>query len=257
MCYYPKHMSKGFDWRTIGLEIRDRRVYEALVACPQSSLRKIAAGTGINRGSVYESIKSLTECGLVGTIDVGKQTRYSAADPSAIVELLKEKRSDLEAAERRANRYIETLAEQDNTTTQAPFATFYSDREGIAAILRDVIATCRGGGKNSTYRVISTKRVRELIYDNFRNFTQRRIAENISVRVIAVGTGGKQDGLSERRWLSATRGDAPNCYTLIYGKKSAFISANESGILSAIVIDNAGVTQLQKELFDHLWQTLE
>ena len=248
-------MTNGFSFGEIGLDNRDRRVYEALVASPQSSLRKIAADTGINRGSVYESVKKLAEQGLVGSIEVGKQRRYTAADPAAIIELLRERQEELAVAERHAATYISTLQTSKDQLVTVPFATFYEDTDGVAAVLRDVIATCHELDVRR-YRAISTKHVREFIYENFRNFTQRRIAENISVNVIAVGTGGHNDNLSERRWLEATRGDAPNCYTLIYGDKTAFISLGESNILQAIVIDNAGVSQLQKELFDHQWEQL-
>lgn len=247
-------MNPTFNFSEIGLENRDKRVYEALVASPQSSLRKIATTTGINRGSVYESVKKLISTGLVGSIEIGKQRRYTAADPSAIAELIRERRDHLDITERRAAQYIAALETNLAVASGVPFATFYEDTEGIAAILRDVISTCRETGQ--AYRVISTKHVREFIYNNFRNFTQRRVAENIAVRVIAVGTGGGQDSLSERRWLEATRGNAPNCYTLIYGNKTAFISLDESNMLSGLVIDNAGVAHLQKELFDHLWNTL-
>lgn len=248
-------MTSVFNFSTIGLESRDKRVYEALVASPQSSLRKIASDTGINRGSVYESIKKLAEQGLVGSIEVGKQRRYTATDPNAIVEIIKERREELVKAERQAASYISTLEQTPGELTSIPFATFYEDHEGVAAILRDVIATCRSrNGK--AYRVISTKRVREFMYHNFPNFTQRRITEGISVQVIAVGKGGSHDNLSERKWFDAARGEAPNCYTLIYGDKTAFISLNEANVLSGIVIDNEGVAHLQKELFDRLWQAL-
>ena len=248
-------MAEGFDFQQIGLENRDKKVYESLVQSPGSSLRKIATETGINRGSVYESVKRLAEKGLVGSIEVGKQRRYSASGPDAIVELLRETRDSLKVAEQAAERYARSLqpvVEQ----TEAPFATFYEDTEGVAAVLRDVLATCRGGRNGSAYRVFSTKYVREYIYENFRNFTQKRIAEGISVRVIAVGTGGGQDALAERRWLESQRGDAPNCYTIIYGNKTAFITLNEVNVLSAFVIDNPGTTHLQKEIFDHLWDAL-
>lgn len=249
-------MKDGFSFTHIGLETRDKRVYEALVQNPSSSLRKIAADTGINRGSVYESMKRLADKGLVGSIEVGKQRRYSASDPGAIVELLRETRDGLKAAEQQAEHYARALHPVTEHHANAPFATFYEDSEGVAAVLRDVLATCRNGRNGSAYRVFSTKQIREYIYENFRNFTQRRIAEGISVRVVAVGTGGQQDELSERRWLESQRGDAPNCYTLIYGNKTAFISLNESNVLSTIVIDNAGTTHLQKEIFDHLWDSL-
>lgn len=248
-------MQNGFSFEEIGLETRDKRVYEALAENPQSSLRTVASLTGINRGSVYESVKVLAEHGLVGSIEVGKQRRYIASDPAVIIELLKERQQRAAAAEKAASTYIASLVpapEEQDTNTQ--FATYYEDQEGVAAILRDVIATC--SNQKVDYRAISTKQVRDYMYQNFPNFTQRRIAEKISVRVIAVGKGGSKDDLSERKWLEATRGEAPNCYTIIYGDKTAFISMNEANVLSGIVIDNSGVAHLQKELFDRLWQAL-
>ncbi|MFZ1249045.1 MAG: helix-turn-helix domain-containing protein [Candidatus Saccharimonadales bacterium] len=248
-------MTNNFRFEEIGLETRDKRVYEALIAAPQSSLRKLAADTGINRGSVYESVKKLAEQGLVGSIEVGKQRRYTASNPDVIIELLKERQEQAQTAENLARNYIATLPQPAADSTSSSLAQYYEDHEGIAAILRDVIATCQTM-TTPTYRAISTERVRTYMYHNFPNFTQRRIAEKISVRVIGVGANGKQDVLSERRRLEATRGEAPNCYTLIYGHKTAFITMSEANVLSAIVVDDAGVAHLQKELFDHLWNAL-
>ena len=247
-------MAELFDFEEIGLTHRDKRVYETLVANPGSSLRSIAGLTEINRGSVYESIKRLVDVGLVGSIEVGKQRRYNASQPHTILELLHERQTQAAIAERSAAAYIATLPSSTQPNEVVPFATYYEDLEGIAAILRDVIGTCRKQ-PGHPYRVISTKRVRDHMYQNFRNFTQRRIAENIAVKALAVGSGGMQDELSERKWLDAERGDAPNCYTIIYGDKTAFITMNDVNVLSGIVIDNPGITQLQKELFDRLWQT--
>jgi sugar-specific transcriptional regulator TrmB len=220
-------------------------------------LRTVATVTGINRGSVYESVKALAEQGMVGFIEVGKQRRYKATDPKVILELLKERQVRALRAEQAADTYIEELQQPNSyrdMLTEVQFATYYEDNEGIAAILRDVIATCRAS--KIDYRVISTQRLRQHLYQNFPNFTQRRIAEGINVRVIAVGAGGEKDALSDRKWLPAKRGEAPNCYTIVYGNKVAFISMNETNVLSGILIENAGVAQLQKELFEQLWSSI-
>lgn len=248
-------MADAFRFEEIGLDTRDKRVYEALIASPQSSLRKLAADTGINRGSVYESIKKLAEQGLVGSIELGKQRRYTASSPEIIIELLRERAAQAAEAEELATRYIAGLPKPSTDVLNPSFATFYEDHEGIAAILRDVIATCREQAHPS-YRVMSTKRVRQYMYHNFPNFTQRRIAEGIAVRVIGVGAEGSPDALSERKSMPSTRGEATNCYTLVYGDKTAFITIDEANVLAGIVVDNPGVAHLQKELFDHLWQTL-
>jgi sugar-specific transcriptional regulator TrmB len=250
------NMDKLFKFEEIGLDNRDKRVYEALLTTPQTSLRKLADITGINRGSVYESVKKLAHQGLVGSIEVGKQRRFSATDPHAIIELLKERQHQARVAEGAANAYIATLATVTPATVSASAcATFYEDHEGIAAILRDVLATCRNRNGNA-YRAISTQQISRFMYQNFPNFTQRRIAEHISVRVIGIGNSGNKDKLAERRMLPTTRGEAPNCYTLLYGNKLAFITIDEASILTGTVINNTGISQAQKELFDHLWNTL-
>lgn len=249
-------MTSGFKFEEIGLDNRDKRVYEALLAKPQSSLRTIAANTSINRGSVYESIKRLLSQGLVGSIQIGKQRRYSASEPRAIIQLLQERQDQAIAAQLTATHYISSLeAIKPPVETPQPFARFYEDHEGIAAVLRDVIATC-SSGERVGYRVISTKEVRTFMYHNFANFTQRRIAEKIPVKVIAVEEGGVTEKFSERRWLTPSRGKSPNCYTIIYGTKTAFISKSETNVLLATVIDNEGVADLQKELFDRIWKSL-
>lgn len=250
-------MKPPFDFAEIGLETRDRRVYEALLESPQASLRHIAASTGINRGSVYESVKQLVTTGLVGSIQSGKQQRYIAHDPSTIIELLRERQRQAKNAEAGATDYITELA-QKRVPEQADtpsFAIYYEGDEGIASILRDVLRTMRGSSKKHYY-AISSKQIRHYIYTNFPNFTRQRIKEGIEVSVIAIGEGGEQDPLANRRWMSMSQEKEANCYTLIYDGKTAFISMNEQNILSGIVIDNAGVASMQKEQFRRLWDTL-
>lgn len=249
-------MDKTFNFSEIGLETRDKRVYEALLERPQSSLRHIAANTGINRGSVYESIKQLVAVGLVGSIQSGKQQRYIAQDPAVIIELLQERQRQAQYAEAQATQYIEKLAKVHAEEIEKPsFAIYYEGDEGVSTILRDVLKTMRSA-KSKHYYVISSKQIRHYIYANFPNFTRQRIRDGVEVSVIAIGEGGEQDPLSNRRWLRMDNGDGANCYTIMYANKTAFISMNEQNVLSAIVVEDPSVTNLQKEQFARLWDTL-
>jgi sugar-specific transcriptional regulator TrmB len=244
-------MDTNFDFGEIGLTTRDKRVYEALYLNPGSSLRKIADETNINRGSVYESIKQLTTAGLVGSVQTGKRQQFIAQDPQLIVELLSERRQAATNAERLAGKYIANLARHVPEQASTPsFAVYYEGDEGIAAILRDVLKTMRVSD-DKHYYVISSKRIRAYMYHNFHNYTQQRIKSNIRVSVIAVGEGGEQDFLANRVWMPDNEGDT-NCYTIMYDTKTAFISISDENILSGIVIDNEGVTNLQKLQFSRL-----
>lgn len=249
-------MKNSFDFSEIGLTTRDKRVYEALLTLPNASLRKIAEETGINRGSVYESIKQLTASGLIGSMQTGQRQHFVAQDPALLIDILRERQDAAHRAERAAASYIDRLRATVPSEMQTPsFAVYYEGDEGVVAILRDVLKTMRAS-HDKHYFVISSKRIRQYIYTNFANYTQQRIKYGIRVSVLAVGEGGQNDQLANRLWLP--EGNVPtNCYTIMYGTKTAFISLDEQNVLSGIVIDSDGVTSLQKLQFTTMWEQLQ
>ena len=245
-----------FDHTLIGISKRDMRIYESLFKKPNASLRALADDTGINRGTVHESVKHLTKLGLVSYYETGKQRRYVAQDPTVIQSLIQERKSQLREAEAQAKTYVSFLQAAHKEQPRHSFATFYEGDEGVTVILRDVLSTVRAL-EHRSYEVISSKFVREYLYHNFPTFTRQRIKQNLYVRVIALGEGGKEEQQSNRKWLPAAHATtAPNCYTIIYGDKTAFISLDEQNVPLGIVINNPGLTALQRTEFEHLWSTL-
>lgn len=245
-----------FNPETIGLTKRDMRIYEALHKAPHASLRALAEATGINRGTVHESVKAMTSVGLVSYVEIGKQRRYVAQDPSVITALVRERQQALTEAEAQTLAYIDCLEHITKQQPRESFATFYEGDEGVATILRDVLATTQAL-EQKEYTVISSRYVREYLYRNFPSFTRQRIKQRIFVRVIAIGAGGTTDKQSNRKWLSPDQDAiAPNCYTLIYGDKTAFISLDAQNIPMGIVIHNPGVTALQRLTFETMWESL-
>ena len=112
------------DFSIISLSIRDKRVYEALLAIPNSSLRAVAETTNINRGSVYESIKSLRAAGLVNSVTKGKQLRYRAEDPAILAEILREKQQALQVANQQLDQYIVRLRTANKIAETRHMAAF-------------------------------------------------------------------------------------------------------------------------------------
>lgn len=241
---------------TIGLTNRDMRIYEALLKTPHASLRSLAEITGINRGTVHESVKTMTKIGLISYVEIGKQRRYIAQDPSVIMAIVKEQQQALHDAESQTRHYIENLQHLNKDAPRESFATFYEGDDGVATILRDVLSTTKGL-EQKEYTVISSKFVREYLYRNFPNFTRQRIKHRIFVRVIAIGEGGLTVEQSNRKWLPPSDNTAaPNCYTLIYGDKTAFISLDTQNVPIGIVIHNSGMTALQRLNFETIWASL-
>lgn len=240
------------DFSLFGLNTRDRRVYEALVTNPESSIRTLADATGINRGSVFESIKSLMRAGLVTHIVAGKRLKYRAKDPNVLHEIITEQEHRFADARPEVDRYIASLLPAATDTERFHFTSFYEGDEGLAAILRDVLKTCRLEGVDM-YRVLSSPRVSRYLYNNFPYFTRERIRQGLFVRVLRqMRTDTKEADLAESRYLSEDATDT-GCYTIIYGSKVAVILLDDVNRTSGIIIDSAGFSQLQRTLFNSAW----
>jgi sugar-specific transcriptional regulator TrmB len=240
------------DFSTFGLESRDKRVYDALLKNPEASIRKIADVTAINRGSVYVSLKSLTATGLVAHIYHGKAVRYVAENPEKLHEIIDEQRRNLLNSHSEVDNYIEELKLNKKDGSVLQFASFYDGDEGMASILRDVLSTCRVQGIKE-YRVISSPRVSEFLYNNFRHYTRERIKQDLQVKVLRQNKASLHDAdLSRWRILPNSPLDT-GCYMIIYGTKLAIASIDTYNHTSGIIIDNSGVAKTQENLFDLLW----
>lgn len=243
------------DFSLIGLTVRDKRVYEALVERPEASVRKIAEVTGINRGSVFESLKDLLKAGLVTQVLYGKRVMYRAKDPEVLWEIIEEKRRELGTAKGELGAYIASFDGRANNPDTFHFTSSYRGDEGLAAILRDVLKTCRTDNITE-YHVISSPRVSRYLYNNFPHFSHERVCQRLAVKVLRQG-----ERVSEPADYAVSRhlGRAPydtGCYTLIYGQKVSIITINAHNETSGVIIDNPYFADVQRQLFDTMWDSL-
>jgi sugar-specific transcriptional regulator TrmB len=241
---------------SLGIPEAEAATYAGLLEIDQVSIRRLAAHTGINRGTTYDALKRLVAIGLVSVKRHGNREQYTAESPERIYELIRDKRRDLLDATTAAKKIIPDLLASKRTTSGRPLVRYYEDDEGIVTILKDVLQTCRELDEPE-YCAYSSSRVRAYLYRKFPQFTKRRIAEGIHVKVIAIGEGGEVADNSERKWLPDTSGDMLSSYTLVYGPKVAIISIAEDETPYGVVIEDAGTASMQKFLFQQMWKYLE
>lgn len=239
----------------LGLSNQAVKVYVALLSLESVSVRKIAEETKINRGTVYETLKQLHARGLVHTKNKGERTQYNAESPDKVIDILNEQRRELTKLSELAQVTVPMLEAMRKQTGQEPLVRFYEHDEGLVLILKDVLATCRRLKKRE-YHVYSSKPLREYLYRRFPKFTEQRIADNIFVRAIAVGSGGEKALLAERKWIPEADDNASASYTIIYGNKVAMISISEDYTPYGVVIEEPGVADMQRLLFNTLWKSL-
>jgi sugar-specific transcriptional regulator TrmB len=238
--------------KKLGFSDKISTVYLTLLRLGPSSVRKLAETSQMNRGSVYEGLKWLQEQGLVDFYEKDAKQYFVAEDPDKLAGMVQNQISDLKETALRVYDFIPELKSLHDKGTERPVARYYEQSE-IHTILEDVLKVCEDRGE-MVYRIYSTAPIREELYRGFETFSDVRVAKGIGVKAIAIGLGGELRGLDERRWLK--RESATPTYIILYPGKTASISLNPHGELIGVVIENEGVFETQKIIFDELWEKL-
>ncbi|HSW99668.1 MAG TPA: helix-turn-helix domain-containing protein [Patescibacteria group bacterium] len=233
----------------------DAATYVTLLQNNSLSIRKIAARTGINRGTTHEALKRLLVTGLVSVVQRGQREYYTAESPEKIYDLIRDKRRDLLDVSEAAKAIIPSILAKHTRPTGRPVVRYYDGDDGVATILKDVLETCRGL-EDPLYYCYSSSRIRQYLYREFPQFTQRRIAAEIMVKVIGMSQGGEVAHKSERKWLSNSSSVDASSYTLIYGNKVAVISISSDLTPYGVVVEDPAAAAMQRLIFEQLWQYL-
>lgn len=238
--------------KSLGFSDKSASIYLALLRLGPSSVRILAQKTSLNRGVVYDKLKWLQDKGVVNYYKENSKQLFVAENPEKLQNLLKEKSKELNELDNRLDKYIPELKSLFNKGGESPVSRYYSSKE-INKVLEDVLDVCEESDEKE-YRIYSTEGIREFIYDGFETFSDVRISKSIAVKAIAIGKGGILRGMDERRWLKA-QNDTPT-YIIIYPGKTAYISLNTKDEPVGVVIENQGVYNTQKIIFDQLWNNI-
>ncbi len=239
----------------LGLSPKEVKVYVTLLKEGPSSVRQMASATGINRGTVYDSLKNLQAMGLARFYNKETKQYFVAEPPVKLEELARDRMDELKRADEKLARVIAELDSfYDGGSSREPVARMYEGADGIKVILLDVLASMEEA-KEKEYFVYSSSAVRDAgLYAAFPTYTAERLDARIRVKNISLGKGGSTAGLDERKWIPATEGSPT--YILIYAGKVANIFLDNKGELVGLIIDNKGIYDTQKLLFASLWERL-
>jgi sugar-specific transcriptional regulator TrmB len=236
----------------LGFSENEEKVYIHLLKNGSGSIRQIAGDTGINRGTVYEALKELADRGLVSHSQKKQKQQFVPEDPAMLKIFFRDERQKLAGLRKELVKSLPALEELYAAKHEDPIIKIHDGHTGTRLVLEDVLKTMMKEA-DKQYRVYSAANIREYLYYNFSSFSERRIKAKIKAKVIAVGAGGDMRGLDERRWITAKRG-AP-AYIIIYAKKMAIISLSQ-GRPHSVVIEDGGLAETQKLIFDSLWSKL-
>ncbi|MBT3817145.1 MAG: TrmB family transcriptional regulator [Candidatus Magasanikbacteria bacterium] len=238
--------------KNLGFSDKHAKAYLALLSFGPSSVRRLAEECEINRGTTYDALKWLQEKGLVDFYKKDSKQHFVAKDPEKLHDLVREKQEELQRVDKKLGKHVSELQALYHKGGERPIARYY-ERKDLHLILEDVLEICEADEEKEC-RIYSAAGLREYLYESFPTFSDVRIAKGIGVKVIALGEGGQLRGLDERKWLDHHIN--PPTYIIIYPGKTAYISLDAKGEPVGVVVENDGVYQTQKVLFETLWKTL-
>lgn len=236
-----------------GLSDKEVRVYLALLELGPSPVRKVASKAGVNRGTTYDILKSLREQGLAAYYHKDKHQYFVAEDPKKLFDAWQAKIDAFAGLKNDLKELVPQLRALANVVHERPVVTYYDGLAGVRVILQDVLDQVSLAVVKEYY-VYSSASVRKYLYAAYPDFTEQRIAQKIKVKVIAIGSGGETAELSERKWL--TKDESSPTYTLIYAGRLAMISTVEAGLPVGLIIQNQGIFETQKMIFEKLWEKI-
>jgi sugar-specific transcriptional regulator TrmB len=238
--------------KKLGFSDKTAKVYLALLRLGPSSVRSLADASGLNRGTTYDALKWLQDADVVTFYKKESKQQFVAEHPDHLHRMVATQQDSLRRVDQELDKLIPELSALHSRNGERPVARYYEKRN-IKEILEDVLETCERDTEG-LYRIYSAVGIREYLYDNFPTFSDARIAKGISVKVIAIGEGGELRGMDERKWLK-TKPGTPT-YIILYPGKTAYISLNAKKEPIGVVIENDGVYETQKAVFETLWNTL-
>ncbi|HBK34759.1 MAG: Transcriptional regulator, TrmB [Candidatus Uhrbacteria bacterium GW2011_GWE2_40_58] len=234
----------------LGLKEKDFVVYTTLLKLGTAPLRSVAQEAGLSRGTTYDALKSLLQAGLISYVNAKSHRYFTCEDPQKLRGLVVRREVAIQEAREKVEEFIPSLQELLGWSKHRPVVRYLEGESGVRDILEDVLKETKKT-KTKTYRVYSSAAIRDLIASAWTGFLQTRIRRGIHVRAISIGSGGKTAGLDERRWLS--RESASPTYIFIYADKTAYVSVDEKKRLFGVMIEDEGIAETQKRIFDAMW----
>lgn len=226
----------------IGFSPNEIKVYLMLNDYGSSKAGKIAKIAKIDRSSCYNSLKSLTEKGLVSYVSIGKVKFFQATGPRKLLDYIKEQEEDVK-------KILPELSARHKAAKIEGQVRLFKGIKGIKSIFLDIART----GKDN-FAFGSEGQFSERMPEFAKQFDRLKKENNIHTKmIIRKGRREKDTKTSEFRYF--IKADESPAVTNIYGDKIAIIIWTDEP--EGIIIENPAAAKAYKSYFDFMWENAE
>lgn len=241
--------------QTLGLSESEIALYELLLKLGPSPASVIISESKLKRPTVYKTLYTLEEKGLLSQQDHNKKLLFTPESPSKLLELADQQYQTLDRVKENLGTIVPQLISAYMTTTEKPVVKVYEGFEGLKEIYEDTLRV-----REPIYAVLQTAEVEPQMFDWLnRVYAKKRTRAKIHAKVI-VASGKwsheyqKEDIENYRTTILVDSALFPFQHEVnIYGDKVAFINWRKDEPLIGIVITHPQIAKTMGAWFDLAW----
>ncbi len=222
----------------LGFSPNEIKVYLKLTDNGSNKAGKISKLAQIDRSSCYNSLKTLTEKGLVSYVTIGKIKWFQVTGPRRLLDYVKEQEQEVQSI-------LPELQGRHKANKVEGQVRLFKGIKGIKTIFLDMIRT---GEDNYVFG--SEGQLSEQMPEFVTQFNRMKTEKGIKTKMLIRKNRKELDNsASKHKFLNVEESPA---VTNIYGDKIAIIIwTNEP---EGILIENASAAKAYKSYFDVMWK---
>jgi sugar-specific transcriptional regulator TrmB len=238
-----------------GFGVNDIKVYLDIVKHSQCFASSVSLRTGIDRTTVYSSIKRLLKKGVIAQTKVNDVNAYVAVAPQIFVENIDQEMRGLKEQRLEAENFVKEVQKLETTAFEKPNVRIY---EGEQAIINLYEETLRNGGTQKAFIKIIN------LPDRLKNFFKGRFIEakkekNVFSKVIVANSKfaekycSTDDRSARKTKIVKSHPFEMHAEILLFGTSSvAIVDFHEQ--IYGMVIESATMYKTIDAMFEYIWQ---
>ncbi len=243
-----------------GLSLNEAKIYEILLKIGQNKASLVARESGLKRGLVYKILEDLAKKGIIKkTEDPGKIATFQAEHPSVLRDLINKKDEEIRESKDSIDQLLPHLISSFNLAIGRPGVRFFEGIEGVRRVWWDTLSP--------DVTEIRTYGDMEFLVKNFDELNKEYLKERLKKKIKKIAITGDSEFVrktlkeydtefTQTRVIKNTPPDFSSTIVQIYNNKISFTTLS-SGLKIGIIIEDPLIFQMQKNLFDWIWNVLE
>lgn len=236
------------DLQSLGLTEKEARVYLAALELGQASVQKIAAAAHLPRPTCYLQINTLSQRGLMSSVEEGKKRLFIAEPPEALLTLFQREAEEVRAKQEALANMMPELKSR-MTGDELPKVRLYEGLEGLEAMRRELLKL-----KNTEWYVFTgSDYYSKAVPQELRLLQLKRLTDR-KLKCKAIVSSEKADNkitselkyFFERYWVPTSKYQAPG-EIAIFENKIALLSYDRHPI--GVMIENRSIATVMKSFF--------